>query len=129
MRRWGSSASPRSGLTGTTRSAGVTRNRSSDAHRPFSGDQQMRFVWCHAIVTVACLAGVLCSAEPPAEQETQVQSLPELVLKQTRPIFDGKTLDGWIQVPPDSWEVKEGVMASKGVGRGVIYTKDDYTKY
>ena len=28
-----------------------------------------------------------------------------------------------------SWAVKDGVMASTGAGRGVIYTKDDYTNY
>ena len=28
-----------------------------------------------------------------------------------------------------SWTVKEGVMASTGAGRGVIYTKNDYTNY
>jgi hypothetical protein len=32
-------------------------------------------------------------------------------------------------VPPDSWVVKDGAMASTGAGRGVIYTKDDFTKY
>jgi hypothetical protein len=31
--------------------------------------------------------------------------------------------------PPASWIVKDGAMASTGAGRGVIYTKDDYTKY
>jgi len=28
-----------------------------------------------------------------------------------------------------SWEVKDGALASTGAGRGVIYTKDDYTNY
>ncbi len=28
-----------------------------------------------------------------------------------------------------SWAVKDGAMASTGAGRGVIYTKDDYTNY
>jgi hypothetical protein len=44
-------------------------------------------------------------------------------------LFDGKTLDGWLQVPEASWSVKEGAMASLGVGRGVIYTKEEFTKY
>ena len=44
-------------------------------------------------------------------------------------LFDGKTLDGWIQIPADSWVVKDGAMASTGAGRGVIYTKDDYSRY
>jgi hypothetical protein len=51
------------------------------------------------------------------------------LLQRTRPIFDGKTLEGWVQIPPDSWEVKDGAMASRGAGRGVIYTKDNYSRY
>ena len=47
----------------------------------------------------------------------------------TTSLFDGKTLDGWIQLPADNWTVKDGAMASKGVGRGTIYTKNDYTRY
>ncbi len=52
------------------------------------------------------------------------------------PIFDGKTLDGWIQAsrapvknPAGAWIVKDGALASTGDGRGVIYTKDDYAHY
>jgi hypothetical protein len=44
-------------------------------------------------------------------------------------LFNGKTLDGWIQIPANSWMVTNGVMASKGIGRGVIYTKNDYSHY
>jgi hypothetical protein len=44
-------------------------------------------------------------------------------------LFDGKTLDGWIQSPADAWTVKDGSIASKGIGRGVIYTKDDYGSF
>jgi hypothetical protein len=69
------------------------------------------------------------SAQTPTDKDTQPPALPEAVLKVTKPIFDGKSLDGWIQFPADSWEVKDGAMASKGLGRGVIYTKDDYKKY
>jgi hypothetical protein len=42
------------------------------------------------------------------------------------PLFDGKSLDRWIQVPADSWEVKNGAMASTGAGRGVIYTSGQF---
>jgi hypothetical protein len=44
-------------------------------------------------------------------------------------LFNGKTLDGWVQSPADAWTVKDGAMASKGIGRGVIYTKDDYGSF
>jgi hypothetical protein len=56
------------------------------------------------------------------------------------PIFDGKTLDGWLQLenrpkpdPPaattTAWAVKDGAMASAGSGRGVIYTVKDYSRF
>ena len=44
-------------------------------------------------------------------------------------LFDGKTLNGWIQIPTNSWEVKAGVIASLGKGRGVLYTTDQYDHY
>lgn len=44
-------------------------------------------------------------------------------------LFDGKSLDGWTQIPPDSWAVKDGAMSSLGAGRGVIYTDDDFGHY
>jgi hypothetical protein len=96
----------------------------------------MRFLWYGATVAMTCAAGLIWSAggtgylaEPPDNKEKQPPALPDAVLKQTKPIFDGKSLDGWIQIPSDSWEVKDGAMASTGNGRGVIYTRDDYTKY
>jgi hypothetical protein len=44
-------------------------------------------------------------------------------------LFDGKTLNGWIQIPTNSWEVKAGVIASLGKGRGVLYTTNQYDYY
>lgn len=44
-------------------------------------------------------------------------------------IFDGKTLEGWIQYPAESWVVKDGAMASTGKGRGYICTTRDYENY
>jgi hypothetical protein len=69
------------------------------------------------------------AAGQPDGKDQQPPALPDAVLKQTKHLFDGKSLDGWIQLPADSWEVKDGAMASTGAGRGVIYTRDDYTKY
>jgi hypothetical protein len=45
------------------------------------------------------------------------------------PLFDGKTLDGWVQIPANSWTVKDGILASLGAGRGVLYTAKEYTNY
>ena len=44
-------------------------------------------------------------------------------------LFDGKSLAGWIQIPPDSWTVTNGVMADRGPARGVLYTTNDYRHY
>jgi hypothetical protein len=96
----------------------------------------MRSWWYDATVAVTCAAGFLWgaaglgyAADPPDLDDKQPPSFPKTVLKPTKPIFDGKTLDGWIQLPANSWEVKDGTMASTGAGRGVIYTAHDYTKY
>jgi Domain of Unknown Function (DUF1080) len=85
----------------------------------------MRLLCATAIIVSAAALGD--SAEQAATQEKQ--AIPEAVIKQTRPMFDGKSLDGWIQTPADSWIVKDGAMASTGAGRGVIYTREDYKKY
>ncbi len=48
------------------------------------------------------------------------------------PLFDGKTLDGWIQInrsASNGWVVKDGAMASTGAGRGVICTAKDYGRF
>jgi len=44
-------------------------------------------------------------------------------------LFDGRSLAGWEQLPPRSWTATNGVMASLGVARGVIYTTNDYRRY
>jgi hypothetical protein len=44
-------------------------------------------------------------------------------------LFNGKNLDGWHQVPAHSWTVKGRAMTSLGVGRGMIYSSKDYSRY
>src|SRR5437870_5598116 len=90
----------------------------------------MRLFWCAATsaLAAAILSSAVGTAERPDDREGQPPALPDALLKQTRPIFDGKSLDGWAQIPADSWEVKDGAMASTGAGRGVIYTRDDYAR-
>ena len=48
---------------------------------------------------------------------------------QSTTVFDGETLEGWIQIPPDTWAATNGAMASLGMGRGVIYTAKDYSHF
>ena len=44
-------------------------------------------------------------------------------------VFDGKTLRGWRQDPSASWMVKDGIVGSLGVGRGVLFTEKQYRHY
>jgi hypothetical protein len=44
-------------------------------------------------------------------------------------LFDGKTLAGWRQIPPEQWIVKDGALVSLGKGRGVIATQGQYGRY
>src|SRR5437762_2600822 len=85
------------------------------------------------VIVIGLLAVVAAEAsragEPTEAASNPSGSFPDTVLQQTKPLFDGKTLDGWTQVPANSWEVKDGAMASRGIGRGVIYTEKDYAKY
>ncbi|HWX18749.1 MAG TPA: DUF1080 domain-containing protein [Candidatus Binatia bacterium] len=47
----------------------------------------------------------------------------------TLSLFDGKSLDGWLQVPTNSWTVKDGAISSTGAGRGYIYTTNQFSRY
>jgi hypothetical protein len=69
------------------------------------------------------------AGEPADGASKSTGHLPDAVLQQTKPLFDGKTLDGWIQIPVNSWQVKDGAIASRGVGRGVIYSEKGYSKF
>jgi hypothetical protein len=76
----------------------------------------------------ALSVAALCTSNSKLEAADAAKNPGEAKLK-TVSLFDGKTLDGWIQVPDDSWVVKDGAMASTGNGHGVVYTKDDYSKF
>jgi hypothetical protein len=65
---------------------------------------------------------------PPSEPGLVPPSTAPLPPGMT-PLFDGKTLGGWLQAPPDGWVAKNGVLASVGAGRGVIYTSGQYDRF
>ena len=68
----------------------------------------------------------------PSTAPTEVATLPPPAVPlpaAMTSLFDGKTLDGWQQIPPDSWTTKNGMIASLGVSRGVIYTTAQYDRY
>lgn len=70
-------------------------------------------------------SGPTTKASAPAMDGAPSAPLPAGV----RRIFNGNTLDGWIQIPENSWTAKNGVVASNGVGRGVMYTAEQYGSY
>jgi hypothetical protein len=44
-------------------------------------------------------------------------------------IFDGKTVNGWTQVPAASWNVQDSSLASLGKARGFIYPTAQWSHY
>ena len=66
---------------------------------------------------------------PPAQplSKATVEQIEKIPM-----IFDGKTLDGWLQFHKNAtngvpgWVVKDGAMASTGADRGIVYTAKDY---
>lgn len=96
----------------------------------------MRALWSVMTIALITAAGLTCTTvglsspeDQKANQKTQPLASSDGASKQTKSLFNGKSLDGWIQVPVESWRIQDGAMASTGAGRGVIYTKDDYTRY
>ncbi len=73
------------------------------------------------------------STNPPAAEPPRVAvPLSKAALDKINSLtslFDGKTLDGWQQHPPNSWIVKDGAMSSLGNARGCIYTKGEYGNF
>jgi hypothetical protein len=95
-----------------------------------------------AVLSLALTTNLLAqpAAPPPAAAPAPAATIPVVpaspLSQATRDkigrmtsLFDGKTLEGWIQIPPASWEVKNGAMASLGAGRGVIRTKGEYGNF
>jgi hypothetical protein len=64
------------------------------------------------------------AASDVSVSEPQTGDMASLCPK-CKPIFDGKTLDGWQQDPGGSFVVKDGAIASTGKGAHA-WTKDDY---
>jgi hypothetical protein len=83
---------------------------------------RLRFITLVAIPLMLLLGAQARAADSPGPPQAPLPA-------EMKPIFDGKTLDGWIQLPPDSWTVKDGVLASLGAGRGVVYTAASYNRY
>src|ERR1700752_4532451 len=94
----------------------------------------MRRILCVALLGLLICPMLVCGADAPspttAPSELATLPPPDAPLPPgMRRIFDGKTLDGWKQIPPDSGVAKNGVLASRGVGRGVLSTEKRFDRY
>jgi hypothetical protein len=81
-----------------------------------------------ALLTFLLLAATAQAQTNPTTQPSLPAPTAALPPGLTR-IFDGKTLDGWTQLPPDSWIVRDNILASLGAARGVIYTNQSFDRY
>jgi hypothetical protein len=47
------------------------------------------------------------------------------------PLFNGKNLDGWVNVncAPETWQVKDGIIVCSGIPTGVLRTEKQYENY
>jgi hypothetical protein len=101
----------------------------------------MKVAWIAAFIIAAGSA----SAQTPPVQTPPAQtfiylppaadidtSLPRPATPQPpgmTPLFDGRSLTGWRQDPQDTWMVKDGIIGSRGVGRGVLFTARSLRNY
>jgi hypothetical protein len=93
----------------------------------------IRLFFAALMIGASCFAQTKATTAPTtAESVAHIGSVPPpdapLPPNMTR-IFDGKSLEGWKQFPPDSWTTKNGVLASLGVARGLIRTTKEYDRY
>ena len=79
---------------------------------------------------LAPLAAAPAAPPPTATADPAAKPAPQVPLPSgMTPLFDGKTLKGWTQIPADTWIAKNGVIASTGNGRSVLYTDEQFTRY
>jgi hypothetical protein len=98
--------------------------------------------WAFPICGV-CLAAIAGLARLDVAQDAPSAAAPPATAQVSKPtqaskvplpagmtlLFDGTTLTGWRQIPPDQWIVKDGALVSLGKGRGVIETEGQYSRY
>lgn len=82
------------------------------------------------IPVLLAAAGAAVAAAQPAP----LSPATLLKIRSMAPLFDGRTLDGWIPDPARKggqpyWTVRHGAICSTGAGRGVLYTRGDYSRY
>jgi hypothetical protein len=95
-------------------------------------------LWGGCLAAITGLARLdMAQVAPPATAPTtsaapasQLAPAPKVPLPAGMTLlFDGTSLAGWKQIPPDQWIVKNGALVSLGKGRGVIATEGQYSRY
>ena len=91
------------------------------------------------ILAAGIFAASASAQTPPAQTFVYLPPSADIDTTMPRPtaplpagmtrIFDRKSLAGWRQDPADSWMVKDGIIGSRGVGRGVLFTAKAYRNY
>jgi len=82
-----------------------------------------------AMLTPASFAADEVKPSPPLEVDATTPPPSVALPAGMKLLFDGKLLDGWAQIPADSWTIKNKILASVGAARGVTYTKQTLGRY
>ena len=91
-----------------------------------------QFIALSAVAGCSILSQAVTAEKPPAPPAAPLSKATLEKIEKLPLIFDGKTLEGWMQFHRNAtngspgWIVKDGAMASTGADRGVIYTAKDY---
>src|SRR5262245_30591696 len=88
----------------------------------------LQFLALNASLTLFAQSSSNPDSSEAAKPPTLLSKATLEQIQKMTPLFEGKTLDGWITTS-NAWIVKDGAMASTGAGRGVIYTKGDYGNF
>jgi hypothetical protein len=86
-----------------------------------------RMVSNPALYTEACLAGVKVRPDMDVQRRRDLQG--QELLRSNRVLLEEAFPQEIAASPSSCWVVKDGVMASTGAGRGVIYTQRDFTNF
>lgn len=86
-----------------------------------------RLVSSPTLYIEACLAGVKLRRDMDAQRRRELHGMK--LLRSNRVLLEEAFAQEITPGPSACWVVKEGVITSTGAGRGVIFTRDDFTHY
>jgi len=80
-------------------------------------------------VSIAAFADDAAKPSPPLAVDASTPPPQASLAANMKPLFAGKAMDEWSQIPSDSWTIKNDILASLGSARGVIYTRQSFGRY